>query len=87
MVELQAEASQIWAARKLAESRLRTLADAKERVIKTLVQTKNRPTNGADSKAQVIPITLPVCTTSCDVDAIVQLRCQMWCVSTLTSCV
>ena len=55
MVELQAEASQIWAARKLAESRLRALADAKEGVIKTLVQTKNRPTNGADSKAQVTP--------------------------------
>ena len=85
MVELQAEASQIRAARELAESRLLALADAKERVIKTLVQTKNRPTNGADSKAQAIPITPPVCTTSCDVDAIVQLRSQMWCVSTLTS--
>ena len=73
MVELQAEASQIRAARDLAQSALLALADANGRVIKTVVQTKIRPRNGADSMAQAIPITQPVCTTSCDVDAIVQL--------------
>ena len=73
MVELQAEASQIRAALDLAQSALLALADANGRVIKTVVQTKIRPRNGADSLAQAIPITQPVCTTSCDVDAIVQL--------------
>ena len=46
MVELRAEASQLREARELAESRLQALADANEGVIKTLVQTKNRPING-----------------------------------------
>ena len=72
MVDLQTDASQIQAARDLAQSPLLALAYVTGRVIKIVVQTKIRPWNGADSLAQAIPITQPVCTTYCDVIAIVQ---------------